>query len=304
MKKLLHSFVLMFAVLAVPVVANAQSNADVNGDGEVTIADINCVIEAILDGTASAAADVNSDGEVTLADVNAVVNTIVGGSDPTPGPGGLDGFSDETIALLKECGMNIYTGVQPPMVEGVYAMEPVAYIANYGWDDEEEDEIMTKMILNFKEQDGNKILFAGGAYYLDLESGEVYPDGDNEFMEFNINGFGNKFTISYSYENEDPEGLLGFLLGGGIVISGEMSNLGIRNLQFAYILFGTDEDGNPASICVIYGDQDGMSYPTEWPEWPEDDWINAADYHKFMPLMIPGIKKMAREFSNGMNQRG
>ena len=55
---------------------------DVNGDGEVNIADVNCVIDVIL-GTKDAAefegrADVNGDGEVNIADVNVIIDIILG----------------------------------------------------------------------------------------------------------------------------------------------------------------------------------------------------------------------------------
>jgi len=50
---------------------------DVNGDGEVTIADVNAIVDLILSSSYSASADVNGDGEVTIADVNAVVDIIL-----------------------------------------------------------------------------------------------------------------------------------------------------------------------------------------------------------------------------------
>lgn len=50
---------------------------DVNGDGEVNIADINAVIDMILSGTFNANGDVNGDGEVNIADINAVINVIL-----------------------------------------------------------------------------------------------------------------------------------------------------------------------------------------------------------------------------------
>ena len=52
---------------------------DVNGDGEVTIADINAVIDIILSSTAvtNALADVNGDGEVNIADINAIIDIIL-----------------------------------------------------------------------------------------------------------------------------------------------------------------------------------------------------------------------------------
>ena len=52
---------------------------DVNGDGEVNIADVNAVIDVILGGSSNPRADVNSDGEINIADVNAVIDIIFGG---------------------------------------------------------------------------------------------------------------------------------------------------------------------------------------------------------------------------------
>ena len=50
---------------------------DVNGDGEVTIADVNAVVSVILGHSANGKADVNGDDEVTIADVNAVIRIIL-----------------------------------------------------------------------------------------------------------------------------------------------------------------------------------------------------------------------------------
>ena len=50
---------------------------DVNGDGEVTIADVNAVIDMILAGNQGKNGDVNGDGEVGIADANAVIDIIL-----------------------------------------------------------------------------------------------------------------------------------------------------------------------------------------------------------------------------------
>ena len=50
---------------------------DVNGDGEITIADVNAVVSVILGHDANNKADVNGDEEVTIADVNAVISIIL-----------------------------------------------------------------------------------------------------------------------------------------------------------------------------------------------------------------------------------
>ena len=50
---------------------------DVNGDGEVNIADINAIIDMILSGAANNDGDVNGDGEVNIADINSVIDIIL-----------------------------------------------------------------------------------------------------------------------------------------------------------------------------------------------------------------------------------
>lgn len=58
-------------------------DGDVNGDGEVNIADVNAVIDVILavkgveTGEAGSRTDVNGDGEVNIADVNAIIDIIL-----------------------------------------------------------------------------------------------------------------------------------------------------------------------------------------------------------------------------------
>ena len=57
-------------------------SGDVNGDGEVNIADINALIAIILGGNGdTTAGDVNGDGEVNIADVNAVIAIILSGDE-------------------------------------------------------------------------------------------------------------------------------------------------------------------------------------------------------------------------------
>ena len=50
---------------------------DVNGDGEINIADVNAIIGMILDGRPLPAGDVNGDHEVNIADVNVLIGWIM-----------------------------------------------------------------------------------------------------------------------------------------------------------------------------------------------------------------------------------
>ena len=53
---------------------------DVNGDREVNIADVNAVIDIILNGSENPSGDVNDDGEINIADINAVIDIILNGT--------------------------------------------------------------------------------------------------------------------------------------------------------------------------------------------------------------------------------
>ena len=66
-------------------VSEDNPTGDVNGDGEINIADANSVIDIVVMGGNSGhsrapAADVNDDGEINIADVNAIINIILNGN--------------------------------------------------------------------------------------------------------------------------------------------------------------------------------------------------------------------------------
>ena len=50
---------------------------DVNGDGEISISDVNALIDMILSGNIDMVGDVDNDGEVGISDVNAVIDMIL-----------------------------------------------------------------------------------------------------------------------------------------------------------------------------------------------------------------------------------
>jgi surface protein len=58
---------------------DSQLQGDVNADGEVNIADVNCITGVILGDPDiyEGRADVNGDGEVTIADINAIIDLIL-----------------------------------------------------------------------------------------------------------------------------------------------------------------------------------------------------------------------------------
>ena len=123
MKKIILPFLLLFTIIVVLVSlpSRASIRSDVNGDGEINIADVNAVIDAILRSNSSGSADVNGDGEVNIADVNAVIDKILN-PDPNPGTGtdepglymGITGFNQQLytkdISLLNRSTKGAFTG--------------------------------------------------------------------------------------------------------------------------------------------------------------------------------------------------
>jgi len=95
MKRLLQLSIAWCALMAWLMPLNAAASnvsGDVNNDGEVNIADVNLLIDMILEGDSSPIADINYDMEVNIADVNTLISIILGGSAPTP-PGVVETFT-------------------------------------------------------------------------------------------------------------------------------------------------------------------------------------------------------------------
>ena len=70
---------LLLALTALLAFTAGAMTGDVNGDGEVSVSDVNAVIDLILSGSYDVAGDVNGDGEVGVSDVNALIDIILSG---------------------------------------------------------------------------------------------------------------------------------------------------------------------------------------------------------------------------------
>ena len=77
----LLSLILLSTVMALAGPRHYSSNieGDVNADGDVNIADINMVINNIINNTHNPSCDVNEDGEINIADINRLINIILYG---------------------------------------------------------------------------------------------------------------------------------------------------------------------------------------------------------------------------------
>ena len=103
---------------------------DVNGDAEVNIADVNAVIEIIMNNSHDMAADVNGDGEINIADVNTIIDIIL---------------SDEPVGEIipKEIALDYSELAEPAetIPEDEEALDYGDYVENTTWS--------TTMYINF-----------------------------------------------------------------------------------------------------------------------------------------------------------
>jgi len=49
----------------------------VNGDGEVSIADVTSLVTLVMSGSSNDNSDINGDGETSIADVTTLVNMVM-----------------------------------------------------------------------------------------------------------------------------------------------------------------------------------------------------------------------------------
>ena len=101
---------------------------DVNGDGEINIADVNALIDLILGGGGSNnSADVNEDGEINIADVNAIIDIILGGGAVTPGI--IETFTvfGVEFKMVKVDGGTFTMGATPEQGDDAYDSEKPAH---------------------------------------------------------------------------------------------------------------------------------------------------------------------------------
>ena len=84
---------------------------DVNGDGEVTIADVTSLINILLGGFANydtrMRADVNFDHEMTIADVTSLINILLSGKIVEPVKEGYDYVWDDNVDIIPEIHIDV-----------------------------------------------------------------------------------------------------------------------------------------------------------------------------------------------------
>lgn len=97
---------------------------DMNGDGEVTVADVNLLIDAILTSRMNDEYDFNGDGEINVADVSALINLLLSASRVRDLSGEILFDVDEGTVYIYYTGNENVTltvhvdGVETPLQDG------------------------------------------------------------------------------------------------------------------------------------------------------------------------------------------
>ena len=201
MKKVLQSIVLLLGVLMLPTVAYAQNiYGDVNGDLEVNIADVNAVIDVILNDATILTADVNQDGEINIADINVIISVILGDQPKTLYSTILVTTSDG-VTVEHLIDQNSHVSIEKPNL----IIETDGKVLTYDL------EQMARLCY------GHRYVTAGqtpGSSVPQQEDG-VMPDGDNrpQYALFtyrndgDFNAFLNIDVDSITYSNTDLNGV-------------------------------------------------------------------------------------------------
>jgi hypothetical protein len=158
-------------------------------------------------------------------------------------PVDLDWPNTAVMTSLKNDGMPVYEGENPPDVNGTYILSPLKIVADPTGEGSAEliGAGVDGVVLQFSGQSDGQIIV--NKYFL---AGN-YADVADDAMKGLITGNGKQFSICA------PDGY-----GGAIIISGEMDGSTIYNLHYATC------DMNKAGQHIILSDNDGTSSTTSW----------------------------------------
>ncbi len=136
MNNRIRTIFLTMALALIAFNANAVLKGDVNADGEVTISDVNAVIDMILSGNVEISGDVDGDGEVGIADVNAVIDIILnGGEQEYNGPvvGGDISMLTKYEAHQKKALQYNVTNAHYYDINGQIIPDVIPWLKEQGW---------------------------------------------------------------------------------------------------------------------------------------------------------------------------
>lgn len=176
-------------------------------------------------------------GSVNTPDVDVEVQSI------------LSEIKSETIQRLKEGGMAIHEGNNPPNIEGIYLSSPHILMQPYPGDSHPKGHIWPDYRYRISIQ-------KNGHAILDYKASDANGSGIGVY----ITGNGNKFTLYARVFGQEK----GVRKSDITVISGEVTPEGIKNFTSSYVLTWKQGDTSntilmPVGAHRVSGDKDGLA---------------------------------------------
>ena len=116
---------------------------------------------------------------------------------------------------------------------------------------------MTPIVIKLHGQDKSKNTINYESY---TENSDSYSKGEGAF----ISGYGNYFTVFFNTIGESQ----GIQNKTALVISGEKSSYGIKNLRYAFVMVEKGSDPNNVlmreGVFRVFKDGDYLSEPCSW----------------------------------------
>ena len=150
--------------------------------------------------------------------------------------------------------IEIYDGVNPPNVEGVYLSSPTVLV--YTSDNVfEPGKTFADKYYKFENQNSTN-----NTIDYQAKQSTAIQTGNGAF----ISGSGNNFTIFFNSTERDGE----ITTKMALIVSGTKTSEGIRNLKYAFVMLDKYDPNNKKMDVGTYRvvkDGDGISEPASWP---------------------------------------
>ena len=154
--------------------------------------------------------------------------------------------------------MPLYSGVNPPNVEGAYYVDPfvAVYCEDQGNGGYDPGTFVYSLRILFSNQNASKNTLD----YNGVDISGSWEEGKGAF----ISGSGNNFTAFFNTEGN----MYGIYTKTALVISGTKTSLGVEDLHYAFVMVekGDDPDGKlmEEGVFRVFKDEDGMSVNSDW----------------------------------------
>ena len=152
--------------------------------------------------------------------------------------------------------MPIFSGKNPPLIEGVYYLDPNETV--YCQDDNyKPGEIISSYVMRFINQNTTNNTIDYGGYHPLIDS---YEEGIGAY----ISGSNGNFTAFFNTIGES----YGISTKTALVVSGVKTSSGVKDLYYAFVMVEKGYDPYhrlmDEGIFRVFKDKDGLSVPTAW----------------------------------------